>query len=98
MFREQMSTVERIRQQRQEAEDAKIIAEGERQEWREAVNRIIETPEGKLFFEKMLKFIDPFEALEGINPQNMAEINGRRTFYFKFVRPYLEKHNRIKVE
>lgn len=92
------STAEKILQQREEADKETIIQQKEREVWREAVNRIIETPEGELFFSKMVKFIMPFADLRNVNPQTMAEINGSRTFYYKYVRPYLDKTNINKVE
>lgn len=92
------STVDKIQEQRQNQEKEELIREKELLEWKETLNRIVETPEGLLFFKKYLKFMGLFSDLRGINPQSMAEINGSRTFYLEFVRPYLEKPNITKVE
>lgn len=93
-----MSTAERILVNRELAEKEDIVRQQELNEWRAAVNTIIETPEGELMFSKMVKFMMLFKDLRGINPQTMSEINGSRVFYLNFIRPYLEQTNIQKVE
>ena len=92
------STVEKILKQRQDKEQDELINQEELNKWKIALNSIIETPEGKLFFDKYIKFMGLFCDMRGINAQSMAEINGSRTFYLKHVRPYLDKLNINKVE
>ncbi len=93
-----MSTAERILVNRELAEREDVVRQQELNEWRAAVNTIIETPEGELMFSKMVKFMMLFKDLRGINSQTMSEINGSRVFYLNFIRPYLEQHNIQKVE
>ena len=92
------STAERIIAAREQAEKDNIVKQDEINTWKEALNRIAETPEGELLFCKMVKFMALFKDLRGINPQTTCEINGMRAFYLNFIRPHLEQHNIQKVE
>lgn len=95
---ETSSTVEKLLKQAEQADKDNVVKEQEVQQWREALNRIAESADGQLLFDKMLKYMYLFSPLDGINPQSNIEINGRRSFYLKHIRPYLTNSNKTKVE
>lgn len=92
------STAERILSARDKALEDDTIKQNELAQWKQSINTIAESEHGQLLFSKMVKFMSLYSDFRGINPATMAEVNGSRAFYLKYIRPYLEETNRQKVE
>lgn len=76
---------------------AEIVIENQK-EYALAVNRVFSTNEGKLVAEYMFKFIGLFDDPPLLNPAGLIEEKGKKSYYLKMIRPYLEKKLRMEIE
>jgi hypothetical protein len=67
-------------------------------EYQLAVNRVFSTNEGKLLAKYLLKHSGVFNDDEQLNPAKLIEDKGRRSYYLKLIRPYLDQKLRMEIE
>ena len=78
---------------RKEQEEFKIE---ELKQWKDCINGLAATPNGKLFLTSMIQFSQHFNGNAPI--KDAAECKVRLAFYLKWVRPYLNRELRKEVE
>lgn len=93
-----LSTVERLIQQQAEKRKQQDIVIEREKEWKDVVNRLFSTDDGRYFAKYLLKDMRLFTADEHVNPAQEIEDRGRRRFYLKYIRPYLDRDVRVNVE
>lgn len=76
---------------------AEIVIENEK-DYRAAVNRIFSRNDGKLLIKYLLKFSGIYNDSPQINPAQLIEDKGKRAYYLKMIRPYLDKTLRMEIE
>lgn len=67
-------------------------------EYQLAINRVFSTNEGKLMAEYMMKFMGLFFDSDQINPAELIKEKGKKSYYLKMIRPYLDKKIRMNIE
>jgi hypothetical protein len=58
-------------------------------EWKEALNRLLNTDDGKLLAKYLIKFCRVFAPDNSSNQIELVENNGKRKVYLELIRPYL---------
>jgi hypothetical protein len=79
-------------------EEAQRIALLKAERWKEIVNSIAATPDGKEFFKNMVAFCKVFSLGDSKNPTSLIEDNGLKKFYIEAIRPYLFEDLRKDIE
>lgn len=78
--------------------EAKEFQIEELEVWKDAVNGLAATPNGRLFLKSMLQFTAHFEPVNTGSAQTMVERALKASFYLKWVRPYLNPDLRSAIE
>lgn len=86
-----------IKKREESANQKEILVENEK-EYRLAVNRVYSTNEGKLLAKIMLRHNGMFKDENQLNPAGLIEEKGKRSYYLRYVRPYLENKLRMQIE
>ena len=90
------STVDKLRKQReQQTKQEQAIIENIG-EYQKALNSIAGSANGKLVFRTLIKALEVFTPKEGVDGVALIEVNTKRNFYLKMIRPHL--HPEIKQE
>ena len=58
-------------------------------EWKEVINRLLSTEDGKLLAKYLIKFCKVFTPDNSENQIQLVESNGKRKVYLELIRPYL---------
>lgn len=68
------------------------------EEWKEAINRMFETNEGRMFAKYWLKSMGLFRMDSTLNPAQEIENRGMKAFYLRHVRPSLDRKIIMEIE
>ncbi len=84
-------TIDKLREQKaaQEAELLKLKEEEE--DYRNAINRLFSSPDGKYFLNKLKRACGLNLFDKDLNPAKLVMDNGRRAVWFELIRPYIDK-------
>jgi len=93
-----ISVVEKLLAKHIEGEKQQEVVIERIEEYKLAVNRIASMNEGKLLFKYMLKFNSLFADDAQLNPAKLIEDKGKRAYYLKLIRPYLDPKLRMEIE
>jgi len=92
------STAERLMKKAKEKEKQEELKIEAAEEWKKLVNSIAASENGKTFLKFMVKASGVFNIDSQLNPAKLVEDRGRKEFYLKFIRPYLETSIRSEIE
>jgi hypothetical protein len=67
-------------------------------EWKLCVNAVAKTREGRMLLRSMLQYSGMFDAPALNNPNRMVTNTIKGSFYFTWIRPYLEPEVRRELE
>jgi len=70
----------------------------ELERWKDAVNGLAASPNGRLFLQSMIKFTGLFEPANRGDATKMVDSAVKATFYLKWVRPFLNPDLRSTIE
>lgn len=98
MSDEQMSTVKKLLTQAQEKEHVQELTAEEEAEYKKAIQKLFDTPEGILFGRMLIKQTGIHSDKLCGNPTRMVEENAVKVVYNRLVRKYLDKEQIIKLE
>lgn len=71
---------------------------GELETWKECVNGLAATPNGKMFIRSMIQFSGVNDPPELSNPQRMVTNTIKAAFYLRWVRPFINPDLRKEIE
>lgn len=94
----QSSIIENLMNKHIEEQKRKEIVIERMEDYKTALNRVAATNEGKLLLKYMVRFAGLFSDPPQLNPAQLIEDRGRRAYYLKMIRPYLEKKFRKEIE
>jgi hypothetical protein len=92
------SIIEKLLLKEQERRHQEEHVIEDRKQWELVINRLASTADGKYFFTRMVRHSAIFAVDEDYNPVNLAVAKAKSSFYRKYVRPYLEKQLKNKIE
>lgn len=95
---EQMSTVKKLLEQSKEREHVQELTAEEESEYKIAIQKLFDTPEGILFGRMLIKQTGIHSTKPCVNPTRMVEENAVKVVYNTLVRKYLDKEQIIKLE
>lgn len=81
--------------QRKEEQEFRIA---ELEEWKTCVNGLAATPNGRMFLNSFLQYSGMFDPPHLANPSRMVTNTIKGSFYFSWVRPYLQPELRKDIE
>jgi hypothetical protein len=67
-------------------------------EWKETINRLLSTEDGKLLAKYLIKFCRVFTPDNSSNQIELVENNGKRKVYLELIRPYLFNQTKKDIE
>ena len=91
-------TIDRLIKKNAERDKALLIQKEDEEEYKKALNQFAATREGRYLFSRWLRYIGIFHSDDQINPAQLIVDKGKRDFYLKMIRPYLDKKNRKDIE
>lgn len=92
------NTVDRLLKQRQELENKEKAIIENITEYQKALNSIAGSDNGKLVFRTLIKALDVFTPKEGVDGVALIEVNTKRNFYLKMIRPHLYPEIKQELE
>lgn len=92
------SVLQKMQERRAEAERQDAIADENKQEWREAANRIFSSRDGKLFIKYLLRASGLFRVDSTRDMTKMLEDRGTKNVYLSLIRPYLTPELLMELE
>ncbi len=81
-----------------EREKALLIQKEDEQDYKKALNEFCASKEGRYLFSRWLRYIGLFSTDDQINPAQLVVDKGKKDFYLKMIRPYLDKKTRKDLE
>lgn len=92
------SMIDELLKRRKEHDEVLEAIKQHEEEYREAVNIVMNTQAGRIFH-KYLKLICRADSYDvSGNGYKLIEDNGRRRVYFECIRPFMEKETIAKLE
>lgn len=67
-------------------------------DYKAALDRIFDSPDGQYFAKYLLRFIGLYADPSALNPAGLIEDKGKRAVYLKMIRPYLSRDVIMKIE
>lgn len=92
------STIEKLIERQLDKASFKRDLIKHKEKWKQLVNRVASTPDGKFFLQMLVTHSEIFNLDQVLNPAKLVEDRGRKEFYLNHVRPYLDKTNKNKIE
>lgn len=84
-------TIDKMLEKKQAQERQQLMLKEEQEEYRNAINRLFSSPDGKFFLNKLKRACGLNSFDKDINPAKLIEDAGRRKVWFELIRPYLDK-------
>ncbi len=90
--------VKRISDARDNAKAQEEVIIERAEEWKEAINRMLMTEDGKLFAKYLIKYCVVFKPSNAQNQIQLVEENCKRKVYLELFRPYLFSKTKQEIE
>lgn len=92
------SVIQKIINDRMDADKRDAIIAEEVEEYTKALNGMANSPNGKLFMRKLVRYCGVFAFDQKIDPAKLVADEARRKVYLELVRPYLTNETRMELE
>lgn len=92
------SQVEQLLKAAQARKDEREFKIEELQVWKDCINSLAATPNGRMLFKSLLQHSGIFDPPNLANPQRMVTNTIKASFYLSWVRPYLQPELRKELE
>lgn len=95
---EEKSIVDLLAKRQEEREKQQEVIVENIEEYKLSLNRIFAMNEGKILAKYMLRFSGVFADDNQLNPAKLIEDKGKRAYYLKMIRPFLDPQLRMELE
>lgn len=92
------SALAKISEKRSEEEKQKERIIHNEEEYKKALNKMLSTPEGKMFYQYLVKYSGIYAVNTSLNAAQLLEENGKKRFLLEMVRPFLYPETLIELE
>jgi hypothetical protein len=92
------SIMDRITEDRLNADHRKAVLEEEIEAHKAALNRLFSSPDGQYFLNKLLRYANLTSFDKVLNPAKLVEDRGRQSIWFELIRPYIDKSIRSELD
>lgn len=92
------SALQRISESRSEEKQLKERIIHNEDEYKKALNKMLNTPEGKMFYQYLVKYSGLYAVNTSLNAAQLLEDNGKKRFLLEMVRPFLYPETLTELE